>query len=129
MINVSVGIILKAGQVFLAKRSDQQDQGGLWEFPGGKCELNEEPLAALTRELREEVGITVIIGEPFEVIKHNYGDKQVCLHFFVVENFSGEPHGAEGQLTRWVNLSDIHNYEFPKANIAVLVKLSEYIDK
>lgn len=123
MIDVAVGIILKDKSVFLAKRSNDKHQGGLWEFPGGKCEADESPSNALTRELIEEIGITPIAVEPFDLVTHHYGDKEVRLHFFLVTSFSGEENGVEGQQVRWVQVKDLIEYEFPAANTAIVEKL------
>ncbi|TBR44742.1 8-oxo-dGTP diphosphatase MutT [Marinomonas agarivorans] len=124
MVEVAVGIILKNHAVFLAKRSVEKHQGGLWEFPGGKCEQTERPEAALARELREEVGIVVDHSYHLETLNYDYGDKVVQLHFFVVDAFSGEATGVEGQLTQWVSLEELNEYDFPAANQPIVKKLA-----
>ena len=130
MIDVAVGIVIKNKQVFLAKRSSKQHQGGLWEFPGGKREPEERPVDALIRELKEEVGITPLQTTFFESIVHDYGDKKVQLHFFLIESFDGTERGAEGQLTKWVPVSELNNYSFPKANVPIVAQLLEtYSDR
>ncbi len=116
LVRVATGIILRDQKVFLALRKAKQHQGGLWEFPGGKCEEGESVRFALCRELREECGIEVQKCEFFKTLNHNYGDKQVELSFFTVTAFVGEPTGKEGQEISWVSLPDIVNYSFPKAN-------------
>ena len=109
-------MILRDGHCFIALRDLSLHQGGCWEFPGGKCEVGELPENALKRELLEECGIAVEESESLEVIEHDYGDKRVCLHFFRVMNFSGEPHGREGQTVKWVPISELGEYQFPAAN-------------
>lgn len=116
LVRVAAGIILRDQKVFLALRKASQHQGGLWEFPGGKCEEDESASVALSRELREECGIDVQKSEHFKTLTHDYGDKQVELSFFTVTEFIGEPSGKEGQEVSWVSVSDIANYAFPKAN-------------
>ncbi|MEM0516501.1 8-oxo-dGTP diphosphatase MutT [Pseudoalteromonas sp. YIC-827] len=123
VVNVAVGIILRGEQTYICKRPDDKHQGGLWEFPGGKIEADETTTAALARELLEEVAIEVHSSDSFMLIEHDYGDKQVRLDIHKVSDFSGEPHGAEGQQGRWVAISDLHLYAFPKANQAILEKL------
>ncbi|MFT2109860.1 8-oxo-dGTP diphosphatase MutT [Marinomonas sp. 2405UD68-3] len=113
---MSAGAILKNGSVFLALRSDDKHQGGLWEFPGGKCESGETPEQALIRELNEEVGIHVSSLNHFMSLEHDYGDKKVNLSFFIVDAFEGEPRGVEGQIVQWVPVDDLLNFSFPKAN-------------
>ncbi|WP_105264974.1 8-oxo-dGTP diphosphatase MutT [Pseudoalteromonas sp. T1lg76] len=123
VVNVAVGIILRGAQTYICKRPDDKHQGGLWEFPGGKIEAGETTTAALARELLEEVAIEVHSSDSFMLIEHDYGDKQVRLDIHKVSDFSGEPHGAEGQQGEWVALNDLHRYAFPKANQAILEKL------
>ena len=123
LIRVSAGIILKEKNVFIALRKDNQDQGGLWEFPGGKCEEHETPEEALVRELQEECGIQVVTCEFFKEISHDYGKKQVELSFFKVEAFNGEPVGREGQNVCWVPLNELSAYQFPDANTPIVAEL------
>lgn len=123
IVHVAAAIIVREGKVFLAKRAKNQHQGGLWEFPGGKCEASESPEQALVRELQEEVAITPDAPILFDTVKHNYGDKEVCLYFFLVESFNGEARGNEGQLTAWFDLQDLASLDFPAANKVVIDKL------
>ena len=123
IINVAVGVIKKNNNVFICKRADEQHQGGLWEFPGGKVEAGESVFAALKRELSEEVGITIHSSSQLMVIEHDYGDKCVKLDIHVVSNFSGEAHGAEGQPSEWVAINELSNYEFPAANAEIIEKI------
>ena len=123
IVNVAVGVIKKNNAIFICKRANDQHQGGLWEFPGGKVEANESVFAALKRELTEEVGITIHSSSQLMVIEHDYGDKCVKLDIHVVSNFSGEAHGAEGQPSEWVNISELTHYDFPAANAEIIEKL------
>lgn len=123
VIRVAVGIILRTNQVFIALRKASQHQGDLWEFPGGKCEEDETPLEALVRELKEECDISVTGASFFKLISHDYGDKQVELHFYKVTEFDGEPRGGEGQKVNWVAFSDLLSYEFPQANKQIVLDL------
>ncbi len=119
-VHVAVGVILVDGKVLLAKRADHQHQGGLWEFPGGKVESGESVESALSRELLEEIGITIDGCEPLIDIAHDYGDKRVLLDTHVVRSFSGTPEGCEGQPVEWVPVSELAQIEFPAANVAIV---------
>ncbi|KPZ55843.1 8-oxo-dGTP diphosphatase MutT [Pseudoalteromonas sp. S3776] len=123
IVNVAVGVIKKNNAIFICKRANEQHQGGLWEFPGGKVEAGESVFAALKRELSEEVGITIHSSSQLMVIEHDYGDKCVKLDIHVVSNFSGEAHGAEGQPSEWVAINELSNYEFPAANAEIIEKI------
>ncbi len=126
VVKVSAGAILREGSVFIALRGVGQHQGGLWEFPGGKCEFGESAELALSRELKEEIGIEVCSSFLLMELEHDYGDKTVCLSFFVVDDFKGEPKGVEGQLVKWVPLRELQGISFPKANVAFVDKLLDY---
>ncbi|MBB1337195.1 MULTISPECIES: 8-oxo-dGTP diphosphatase MutT [Pseudoalteromonas] len=123
IVNVAVGVIKKNNAIFICKRADEQHQGGLWEFPGGKVEAGESVFVALKRELIEEVGLTIHSSSQLMVIEHDYGDKCVKLDVHVVSNFSGEAHGAEGQPSEWVAISELENYDFPEANAEIIEKI------
>ena len=120
-VHVAVGVILNAaGEVLIAQRSQAQHQGGLWEFPGGKVEAGESIQGALMRELREELGIDVHSSRPLITIPHEYKDKRVLLDVHLVDNFSGEPLGLEGQPVLWVSKCRLAFYEFPAANKPII---------
>lgn len=116
-VHVAAAVIRRAdGHILLAKRADQQHQGGLWEFPGGKVEAGESVSTALRRELHEELGIAVTAARPLIKVQHDYPDKQVLLDVWEVSGFTGEPHGAEGQPLAWVSPRHLPDYDFPAAN-------------
>lgn len=125
VVNVAVGVIRSDGQYFLTKRADSQHQGGKWEFPGGKVEQSETVAQALARELKEEVAIDILACQPLITTEHDYGDKKVCLHVFVVEQFIGNPCSQEGLEGQWFDLEAMTGLEFPKANQAILSALKQ----
>ena len=119
LIHVAVGVIKNPyGEILIARRNEQAHQGGLWEFPGGKVEAGETVQQALSRELEEELGIQCQEGAMREliVVEHDYGDKQVRLEVWWVNNFVGLPEGKEGQPLRWVVASNLTQFAFPAAN-------------
>lgn len=116
-VHVAVAVIERHdGQILLAMRPDDKHQGGLWEFAGGKLEAGESVREALSRELKEELGVSVLNSTPLIRIHHDYPDKQVLLDVWRVTDFSGEPYGCEGQAVRWVKREDLNRYAFPVAN-------------
>lgn len=120
--HVAAAAIISADgtQVLLARRPSNIDQGGLWEFPGGKLAPYETGLEALKRELHEELGIEVTRAQPLIRIHHEYSDKHILLDVWQVHAFSGEPFGREGQAVRWVPMEELVNYPFPAANLPIL---------
>lgn len=108
---------------FICRRNAAQHEGNKWEFPGGKVNADESPLDALKRELKEEIDIDVRSAEPLVNISFDYPDKSVCLHVFLVSDFSGEAIGAEGQQSLWVEASTLSSYTFPDANVTIIESL------
>ncbi len=125
-VHVAVGVIVANGEFFLTKRLEHVHQGGKWEFPGGKVEQGETVAQALHRELNEEIAIDVLSCMPLIDISHDYGDKQVLLDVFLVDNYNGEPHALEGQQQGWFTLEQLQTLDFPEANKLIVEKLVAY---
>jgi 8-oxo-dGTP diphosphatase len=124
IVHVAVGVVKNTrGEILLSKRAKHLHQGGLWEFPGGKVEQDESVFDALVREFQEEVNIIITQAEPFMTINHDYGDKQVLLDVWTSTHFTGEARSNEDQLITWVAPAELNDYEFPKANQAIIEKL------
>jgi 8-oxo-dGTP diphosphatase len=94
-------IVAPDGRVLLAQRPPGKAYAGYWEFPGGKIEQGESPRQALTRELREELGIVVHRAAPWLAQRYRYEHAHVELHFFRVFEWAGEPVGHDGQAFAW----------------------------
>lgn len=108
------------GEVLIARRHDHLHQGGLWEFPGGKVEEGEAVIAALQRELQEELAITPELSHPLLRIPYHYPDRKVLLDVWRVTAYQGEPRGAEGQPLAWVKKQVLRDYAFPAANQPII---------
>jgi len=119
-IEVAVGVIKKAQKVLVGQRLVKDNYYQKWEFPGGKLDSGEIPIEALKRELREELGVLVHSAKPLITLEHDYPDRQVRLFVFVIEDFSGEPEGAEGQAIKWVSPSECHQLDFLAANTPIV---------
>lgn len=120
-IHVVVAVIEDSSEHFLiSKRLKGQHLAGFWEFPGGKVDSGESVKDALSRELKEELGIEVKGASFVTKIEYDYPEKSVILHVFHVVEFEGQAHGCEGQEVRWVLKSDLSDFEFPPANEPIL---------
>jgi len=119
--HVAVGVLInKNNQVLIAQRPVDKPQGGKWEFPGGKVETGETSEQALSREMREEIGIEVQSAVLFTNVTHEYKDKKVILDFYKIEKWQGEAQGMEQQPVLWVEKHELANYEFPEANVDII---------
>ncbi|MFT3806909.1 Nudix family hydrolase [Arenimonas sp.] len=125
-IHVVAGVIADArGRILLARRTAGRDLAGAWEFPGGKLEAGEAPLAALDRELHEELGIRVLAAEPLLAVPQQYPTKRIVLDVWRVTRFSGKPHGREKQALAWSPPEKLHTYPMPSADRPVVSALTE----
>ena len=101
-IEVAAAVVLRDdGSFLLGQRPAGKVYAGYWEFPGGKVEAGESPLAALTRELHEELGIDVELAYPWVTRDYDYAHAAVRLRFFRVVRWSGTLHGRENQTFSW----------------------------
>lgn len=91
------------GLVLMAKRTPCQISPGFWELPGGKVDPGETPARAAIRELHEEVGLHAESTRPWISYEHAFPLRRLRLTFFLVDRWSGEPHGREGQRLAWVD--------------------------
>lgn len=107
------------GRVLLAQRPAGKAMAGLWEFPGGKIESGESPEQALTRELAEELSITVSESDltPFTFASHTYEKFHLFMPVFSIQKWRGTPVPNEGQELAWVAPGDLHSYPAPAADI------------
>jgi 8-oxo-dGTP diphosphatase len=118
------------GRVLLARRTEGRDLAGLWEFPGGKREPGESPEQALARELQEELGIDVRIGDPLIAVAQQYPHKRLRLDVRLVTHWQGTPRGHEGQALAWVPRQKLVAYAMPPADrpvVAALLQPDRYL--
>jgi 8-oxo-dGTP diphosphatase len=125
-IEVSAALIFRSGEVLITQRHANAHLGGLWEFPGGKREAGETFEECLAREIREELGVEISVGELFEEITHTYPEKTVCLKFFVSKLIRGEPQMLGCAEFKWIEKTELADYEFPAADAQLLSKLRAY---
>ncbi|SUB81695.1 8-oxo-dGTP diphosphatase [Pragia fontium] len=127
-IEIAVGIIIDSKKsIFVTRRAEGSHLAGCWEFPGGKVETGrgESVEAALSRELQEETGIQVTDTSLLKTLEYDYPDRQLKLHFYIVNGWQGTPEGREGQQSRWLNVSELIDAEFPEANQPIITELKQ----
>ena len=124
-IEVSAGLVFRAGRLLITQRRPQDHLGGLWEFPGGKREPGESFEECLRRELREELGVDVLVGARLESITHDYPEKSVHLEFFrcTLRDPAAEPQPHGCHALAWVDAAALARYEFPAADAQLLARL------
>jgi 8-oxo-dGTP diphosphatase len=125
VIHAVAGILRDSiGRVLVSLRQNHVPQGGFWEFPGGKLEQGETAFQALSRELWEEIGVTVKLAHMRSIAEHAYEDRIVILETWEVSEFVGTPVGKEGQKIEWVALTELSGRAFLPANKATISSLT-----
>lgn len=99
---VAAALFDRDGRVLIAQRPPGKHMAGRWEFPGGKVAAGESEGEALARELREELGVQVTASRPFMRLSHEYDDRNVELSMWLVDAFTGDPLGLDGQAVKWI---------------------------
>lgn len=115
-IDAAIAIVFRDGKILICQRKENDSFGGYWEFPGGKREKGETLHQALTRELQEELAITVTPIHAFDPVVHDYKTAVVTLHPFLCHLEAGEPQLLECQAATWIDPPQLRSYKFPPAN-------------
>jgi 8-oxo-dGTP diphosphatase len=128
---VAAGVVIERGRVLLSQRKADAHLAGAWELPGGKVEEGEDPRDALRRELGEELGIVVEVGEILDVTFHPYPEasRVVLLLSFLATRLSGEPKALDVAAFEWAGpeaLVDLRR--FPPADVAVIGKVRRRLE-
>lgn len=119
MIEVVAGIIYKDNKFLIAQRNLKKDQGGLWEFPGGKVEKNESYESALIREIREEFNADIEVNEYIGENIHHYPEKDIKLVFYKARLLSEEVELLEHESCKWITKDEKDKFEFAGADKVV----------
>ena len=124
-IEVVAALIWDKGRFLACQRPEKKARGGLWEFVGGKVEPGESKPQALVRECREEMDITVSVGEPFLELIHRYSDLTIRLTVFHASVAEGTPRLLEHQAMRWVTAEEAETMPFCPADQEIIERLKQ----
>ncbi len=125
MVEVVAALIWDGGKFMICQRPAHKARGLLWEFVGGKVEPQETKEQALIRECREELAVTVSVGDVFMDVIHEYPDITVHLTLFHATVAEGTPMMLEHRDIRWITPKEIADYEFCPADEEILAKITE----
>ena len=125
MTQVVAALIWDGDRFMICQRPAHKARGLLWEFVGGKVEAGETKQQALIRECREELGVTVTVGDVFMELVHEYPDLTVCLTLFHAAIESGKVQMLEHNDIRFITTAEIDNYAFCPADEDILKRLKE----
>jgi len=120
-LHVMAGVLRRPdGAVLITERPPGKHLAGLWEFPGGKLEPDELPLAGLVRELREELGVEVREAYPLLALPWRYEAFRLLLDTWVVTAWDGDPCPLEGQGLQWHRPESLESGQLAPADQAIL---------
>ena len=122
---VTAAVIFRDEKVLIARRPSKGLLGGMWEFPGGKVEDGESLAAGLQREIQEELGVEVSVGDPLGIFRHAYTHFKVVLHAFYCQVEQAEPQRLHHEALIWVAPADLGEYPMGKIDRQISQKLLE----
>ena len=125
MVEVVAALIWDGDKFMICQRPENKARALLWEFAGGKVEPGETKEAALVRECREELAVTLSVGAVFMDVTHVYPDITVHLTLFNAVISEGTPQKLEHNDIRWITKAEIPDYDFCPADVEILEKLME----
>lgn len=122
---VAAAVIRHGDKILICKRGPGGNCENLWEFPGGKKEVNESLTECLERECKEELGISIKINGIFDKTVYKYPDREISFTFFNAEIKEGELKPTVHQEVKWVTAKELEKYDFCPADMEVVKRLSE----
>jgi len=116
-------------RVLIAQRPQSKSLAGLWEFPGGKVEVDERPEEALIRELHEELGISVEEAclAPLTFASFAYPDFHLLMPLYICRRWSGFVEAREHQALKWAAPKDLRAYPMPPADAPLIPALIDLL--
>lgn len=121
---VVAGLIIgEDGRILITQRRADQALPLQWEFPGGKVEPGESPEAALVRELREEIGVTVAVGRIWDVLFHAYPTFDLVMLVYACRITDGEPRAVEVADLVWAAPRELGRWDILPADQPLVERL------
>jgi 8-oxo-dGTP diphosphatase len=122
---VVAALIWQGDKFMICQRPAHKARGLLWEFVGGKVEQGESREQALVRECREEIAVTIDVGEAFMDVTHKYPDLTVHLTLFNATIAQGLPQMLEHVDIRWITPNQVPEFDFCPADVEILAKICQ----
>lgn len=127
MIEIAMAILVHHSKIFVAQRNITKNQGGLWEFPGGKLEAGETLPECLAREFMEEFGKEISVGDKFSehtYVYDNLGEFHLTAFWAFADNDT-IPELNEHMAYKWVSVADMDDLEFCPADLPFIEELKK----
>ena len=120
---VTAAVIERNGEILLAQRKPGTHQALKWEFPGGKLEWGEDPRQGLRREIQEELGIEIEVGDVLEVVSHTYEDRHIVLIGYRCRYQNGTVQLLDVHDVRWVKPEQLRQFDLAPADLPIVDRL------
>ena len=124
-IPVASGVIVKNNKILIGLRAEGDSGAGMWEFPGGKIELNESSESAIKRELREELDIEATVNQKIMKYSHRFKNTIYEISFFEINKFSGSIKNNVHDDLQWVELASLKKYRFISGDLLFIDRILE----
>jgi len=122
-LDVGAAVITHNGKILLTQRDKKRHMGGKWEFPGGKIENGESIEEGLMREIFEELGIEIELGNFVCTVVHQYPEKKIKLHAYICKPKKTDLKPTEHEELAWVIVNDLLNYDLVPADVKIVYSL------
>ena len=125
---IGIGLVFnQKGELLIDQRLESSSMGGMWEFPGGKKIPNESIEKTIERELKEELGIVVNVGEKLLSFEHAYTHKKLYFTVHICAWISGQPKPLASQKLLWISPDRLFDFPFPAANTKIISELHKHL--
>ncbi len=125
MIKVVCGVIYKADKIFICRRKQNKTLGGYWEFPGGKVEQGETNEICLQRELQEELGMKVEVGNYITTVQYDYKTFKIELIAYKCSFIEATLDLVDHDKYEWLEVKDLNKYKLAPADVPIVERLED----
>ena len=122
-IPVASGVIVKNNKILIGLRAEGDSGAGMWEFPGGKIELNESSESAIKRELREELDIEATINQKIMKYSHRFKNTIYEISFFEINKFTGSIKKNVHDDLQWIEIASLKKYRFISGDLLLIDRI------
>lgn len=122
-IPVASGVIVKNNKILIGLRAEGDSGAGMWEFPGGKIELNESSESAIKRELREELDIEATVNQKIMKYSHRFKNTIYEISFFEINKFTGSIKKNVHDDLQWIELASLKKYQFISGDLLLIDRI------
>ena len=125
-IEVCAAIIIKENKIFVTQRGYGQFKD-MWEFPGGKIELNESKSDCIIREIKEEMDADIEVVKHLNTIEYDYETFHLTMHNLICKLKNEHINLLEHEAAKWVDANELMTIDFLPADLLVLEDLLNYL--